>query len=111
MSPEFKLAFDAIKAAFPRKPEYLHRFYAGCLRDSGKDAQKWIAETKEKNAKAIAFDKKARALLREKFGSGNYKIHSNGAVSAYGKAPNSIETCWWLYAQDVEDAVRNLTDY
>lgn len=109
MSPEFKSALDAIQAAFPRKPEHVQRLYAGSLRDSGKDAQTWISETKEKIAKARAFDKKARDLLRKKFGSGNYRIHSNGSVSAYGRAPNSIVECWWLYAQDIDDAVENLT--
>lgn len=38
-----------------------------------------------------------RAALRAKFGARQYRIHSDGSISVYGRAPNSIATCWYLF--------------
>lgn len=54
-------------------------------------------------------EKRLRGLMREKFGAGKYRITSIGEVHAYGRAPNSIEVCWWLFGIDVEEALFRLT--
>ena len=54
-------------------------------------------------------EKRLRVLMREKFGTGKYRITANGEVHVYGRAPNSIEVCWWLFGQDQEDALFRLT--
>ena len=53
--------------------------------------------------------KQLRALMRDKFGAGKYRIEADGRVSVYGNAPNSIVTCWWLYAGDTNEALHRLT--
>ena len=63
-----------------------------------------------KTAKEAARDKEQllRQLMREKFGAGKYRIEKGGLVSVYGRAPNSIEVCWWMFGADVEDALYKL---
>lgn len=39
-----------------------------------------------------------------------YRITSDGEVHFYGKAPNSIETCWWLFAQSVDEALARIEE-
>lgn len=109
MPPEFKLAFDAIKTAFPRKPEHIQRFYAGQLRDTTKDADQWIKELKARLAASAKATREARTLLSESFGSGKYRISASGAVSVYGTMPNTNQVGWYLYADSVERAVEHLT--
>lgn len=108
---EFAQALEAVVKSFPRKPSHLQRFYAGLLRESGQDAELWIESHKARLAAAAKADREARALFRENFGTGKYRIEPSGAVSVYGQAPNSFETCWWLYANSVERAVESLTSY
>lgn len=41
--------------------------------------------------------KAIRAALREKYGSGNYRITSTGEVHVYGRMPNAIAIGWYLF--------------
>ena len=38
-----------------------------------------------------------RAALVSQFGARKYRIQADGAISVYGRAPNSIVTCWYLF--------------
>lgn len=37
-----------------------------------------------------------------------YRITAAGEVHFYGRMPNSVETGWWLFAQSVEDATKEI---
>lgn len=43
-----------------------------------------------------------RALLRRDYGTGKYRITSDGEVHAYGKMPNSIKNGWYLLGSRAE---------
>jgi hypothetical protein len=49
------------------------------------------AETKDIAASVV------RQKLRERFGSGRYRITRDGEIHAYGQMPNSNLTGWWLF--------------
>lgn len=53
---------------------------------------------------------KAREIIRNAAADRDckYRITADGKVHFYGVAPNSIVTCWWLFAQSVDDAVEQI---
>lgn len=53
-----------------------------------------ISKTARATIKAAAADRDCK-----------YRITATGEVHFYGLAPNSIEICWWLFAQSVDEAL------
>lgn len=53
---------------------------------------------------------KAREIIRNAAADRDckYRITADGEVHFYGVAPNSSVTCWWLFAQSVDDAVEQI---
>ena len=110
MKVEFNTVLKAVKAAFPRSPEHVQRFWAGCARDAAKtggSVEGFIAEMKALQSKSRAADKALRDALRSKFGSGRYRITATDLVEVYGEMPNTNRTGWYYYGSR-EDAAQRL---
>ncbi len=105
---EFTAALEAVTAAFPRKPEHLQRFWAGCARDAaeqGGTVEAFILDLKAKQSKSAKEDRTLRAALRENFA--RYRITTTDQVEVYGVMPNTNQTGWYSYG-DREEAARRL---
>jgi hypothetical protein len=59
---------------------------------------------------AKKLETEVRSALRKEFGIAKYRIEASGAVSVYSQAPNSVETCWWLFAQSNQEALARLNN-
>lgn len=108
MTVEFTSALESIQAAFPRKPEHLQRFWAGCARDAadqGSSLEAFIADQKSRQAKSAAEDRALRAALRERFD--RYRITITDQVEVYGVMPNTSQVGWYSYG-DRKEAARRL---
>jgi hypothetical protein len=104
---EFTAALAAITAAFPRSPEHLQRFWAGCARDAaaqGGSVESFIADLKSKQAKSASEDRALRAALRENFD--RYRITATDQVEVYGVMPNTNQIGWYFYGDRKEAALR-----
>lgn len=55
---------------------------------------------------------KARATIKAAAADRDckYRITADGEVHFYGTAPNSIVTCWWLFAQSVDEALDRINE-
>ena len=90
----------AIDTSFPRVNAGIRRFWVGALLSEnqrlGTTAEEFVASLKKSRAESAAKERKLRSALREKYGSGKYKITVADEVHAHGCMPNSSQHGWYL---------------
>ena len=106
----FEECLTCIKASFPKMKPHLQRFWAGCARDSGQDVLSYARDLKSRFSEARKDDKELRAMLREKYGKGCYRIKKDDTVDVYGKMPRSIVTGWY-YLGEIEYVRSSLKNF
>ena len=90
----------AINAAFPRVAGGIRRVWWAALLDIhrrfGTTADEFVANLKKTRAESAAKERKVRTAMRQKYGTGKYRITAADEVHAYGAMPNSGQYGWYL---------------
>lgn len=108
----FNQVLSEVRRQFPRLHENspILRFWAGCAWDAltqeGIPVDTFLADLKSRRADSAKRDKELRQALRQRFGSGRYRITATDQVEVYDVLPGTTRVRWQSYGDRKQAAER-----